>query len=53
MAEEEPLDLAIELFSDAYRHQMKGELNEAAELYRLSIETFPYRGSIHFSRLDL
>ncbi len=41
MAEEELLDLAIEIFSDAYRHQMMGELNEAAELYRLSIATFP------------
>ena len=41
MAEEELLDLAIEIFSDAYRHQMKGELNEAAELYRQSIETYP------------
>jgi Tfp pilus assembly protein PilF len=41
MAEEEPLDLAIEIFIDAYRHQMRGELNEAAELYRQSIEIFP------------
>ena len=41
MADDEILNLAIELFQDAYRHQMKGELNEAAELYRQSIETFP------------
>jgi tetratricopeptide (TPR) repeat protein len=41
MPEEEPLTLAIELFQDAYRHQMKGELDEAAELYRLSIDTYP------------
>jgi tetratricopeptide (TPR) repeat protein len=41
MAEDEPINLAIELFQDAYRHQMKGELDEAAELYRRSIETYP------------
>ena len=41
MAEEELLNLAIEFFRDAYRHQMKGELHEAAELYRQSIETYP------------
>ena len=41
MAEDTPLDLAIEIFRDAYRHQMNGELNEAVELYRQSIETYP------------
>jgi tetratricopeptide (TPR) repeat protein len=41
MAEDEPLNIAIELFQDAYRHQMKGDLNEAAELYRQSIEAYP------------
>ena len=41
MAEEELLDLAIEIFRDAYRHQMNGELREAAELYRQSIDTYP------------
>jgi Tfp pilus assembly protein PilF len=41
MAEEELLNLAIELFRDAYSHQMKGELGEAVELYRQSIETYP------------
>ncbi len=41
MAEDEPLNLAIEIFHDAYRHQMKGELDEAVELYRQSIETYP------------
>ena len=41
MAEEESLNLAIELFRDAYRHQMKGELHEAVELYHQSIETYP------------
>lgn len=41
MPEDEPLNLAIEIFRDAYRHQMKGDLQEAAELYRQSIDTFP------------
>jgi tetratricopeptide (TPR) repeat protein len=41
MAEDETLNLAIEIFRDAYRHQMKGELREAVELYRQSIETYP------------
>jgi tetratricopeptide (TPR) repeat protein len=41
MAEEELLDLAIEIFRDAYRHQMNGEFREAAELYRQSIDTYP------------
>jgi Tfp pilus assembly protein PilF len=41
MAEDESLNLAIEFFRDAYRHQMKGELQEAVELYRQSIETYP------------
>ena len=41
MAEDEPLNLAIEIFCDAYRHQMNGELREAAELYRQSIQTYP------------
>jgi len=41
MPEDEILDRAIELFQDAYRHQMKGELHEAVELYRQSIETYP------------
>ncbi len=41
MAEDESLNLAIEIFRDAYRHQMQGDLHEAAELYRQSIETYP------------
>ncbi|MGO8786208.1 MAG: tetratricopeptide repeat protein [Terriglobia bacterium] len=41
MAEDEQLDLAIEIFGDAYRHQMKGDLHEAAELYRHSIDVYP------------
>ncbi len=41
MPEDEILNQAIELFRDAYRHQMKGELHEAVELYHQSIETYP------------
>jgi len=41
MAEDESLNLAVQFFQDAYRHQMKGELEEAAELYRKSIDTHP------------
>src|SRR5438874_2701791 len=32
---------AVKLFEDAYRKQMKGELEAAAELYKQSIESFP------------
>ena len=41
MTEDTALDLAIEIFRDAYRHQMEGDLSEAAELYHQSIETYP------------
>ena len=41
MAEDELLDLAIELFRDAYRHQMKGDLEQAEKLYRRSIQSYP------------
>jgi tetratricopeptide (TPR) repeat protein len=41
MREDETLNEAIELFRDAYRHQMNGELKEAVELYRHSIEVYP------------
>ena len=41
MAQDEPLQLALRYFRRAYRHQMKGELEEAVELYRKSIEAFP------------
>ncbi|MBI4436294.1 MAG: tetratricopeptide repeat protein [Candidatus Omnitrophica bacterium] len=33
--------LAIELFQQAYEHQMKGELEEAVALYTRSISLFP------------
>jgi tetratricopeptide (TPR) repeat protein len=41
MPDPEPLDQAIQYFREAYRHQLKGELEEAVELYRKSIESFP------------
>ena len=34
-------DRATELWREAYRHQMQGELERAIELYRRSIETCP------------
>ena len=41
MDDEAQEDLAIRLFEQAYRHQMKKELDEAVELYKKSIETYP------------
>ena len=35
------LDKALELFQEAYEHQMSGELDEAAALYQASIGLFP------------
>jgi Tfp pilus assembly protein PilF len=35
------LDKALELFQEAYEHQMGGELDEAATLYQASIKLFP------------
>src|SRR5271168_207918 len=35
------LDKAIELFREAYQHQMRGELDEAVALYTQSIEAYP------------
>ncbi|PYS40333.1 MAG: hypothetical protein DMG14_10935 [Acidobacteria bacterium] len=40
MDDEAQEDLAIRLFEQAYRHQMKKELDEAVELYKKSIETY-------------
>ncbi len=34
-------ELATRFFEEAYRQQMKGELKEAADLYKKSIEAFP------------
>lgn len=41
MDDEAQEDLAIRLFEQAYRHQMKKELDEAVELYKKSIEAYP------------
>src|SRR5215471_1045955 len=41
MDEETRRHLAERFFEEARRLQMKGELNEAAELYKKSIESFP------------
>jgi len=41
VADQEALERAIEFFHEAYRHQMKGDLDEAVELYRRSIEAYP------------
>ncbi len=41
MADAELRKRALEYFREAYRHQMNGDLEEAVELYRKSIEIFP------------
>lgn len=41
MSDTEMRERAITYFREAYHRQMKGELEEAIELYRKSIETFP------------
>jgi Tfp pilus assembly protein PilF len=41
MSEQEEHQLAIEYFQQAYASQMKGELDEAVELYKKSIAAFP------------
>src|SRR5580765_585309 len=41
MAEETRQERAIRLFQQGYEHQIKKELNEAVELYKKSIETYP------------
>lgn len=38
---QEQLREAMELFREAYQHQMRGELEAAVALYTRSIETFP------------
>lgn len=35
------ISIAAELFQQAYEHQMRGDLDEAVELYRQSIEMHP------------
>ena len=41
MDEEARRELAARLFEEAYRMQTKGELEDAVDLYRKSIESFP------------
>ncbi len=41
MSAPEGIGKALELWRQAYRHQMKGELDRAIELYRRSIEICP------------
>ena len=41
MSAEEDQKMANEYFQRAYAHQMKGELDQAVELYKKSIEVFP------------
>ena len=41
MAEESRQERAIRLLQEAYQHQMKKELDEAVQLYKKSIETYP------------
>ena len=41
MSEDDELKRARELLEQAYEHQMKGELEEAVELYKKSIEVLP------------
>ena len=41
MPDHEALDLAIKYFRQAYRHQMKGEFEDAVTLYKKSIEACP------------
>ena len=41
MNNESRRELADRLFHEAYRLQMKGELQEAADLYKKSIESYP------------
>ena len=60
MDEEVRRELASRFFEEAYRRQMKGELEAAVELYSKSIESFPtaeaytFRGWTyrHMGRLD-
>jgi tetratricopeptide (TPR) repeat protein len=41
VADPEQLRRAVEIWQEAYRHQMQGELERAIELYRSSIEVCP------------
>jgi Tfp pilus assembly protein PilF len=39
--EQKDLKRAMELWQDAYRHQIEGDLDRAIELYRKSIDAYP------------
>ena len=41
MEDPEPLKRATEIWQEAYRHQMEGDLERAVECYQRSIELFP------------
>jgi tetratricopeptide (TPR) repeat protein len=41
MSDGSEIEQARKYFEQAYEHQMKGELDEAADLYKKSIEAFP------------
>ena len=41
MSEDQQEELALEYFQRAYAHQMNGELDEAVEYYKKSIEALP------------
>ncbi|PYV08090.1 MAG: hypothetical protein DMG23_14445 [Acidobacteria bacterium] len=41
MSDDDPRQRASQLFLEAYRQQMNGELEKAVELYQKSIEIFP------------
>ena len=41
MSDSEGFEKATEIWQDAYRHQMRGELERAIELYQRSIEVCP------------
>ena len=41
MSSPQSFDKATEIWQEAYRHQMRGELERAIELYRKSIEVHP------------
>ena len=41
VSEDKDQELALEYFQQAYTHQMNGELDEAVELYKKSIEVLP------------
>jgi tetratricopeptide (TPR) repeat protein len=41
LEEHSDIQTAVDLFQQAYEHQMSGELDEAESLYKKSIEAFP------------